>query len=57
MKSGNSFILDEILEWEVKDGLRGLAYMRLKFTEDAKTTPIYASVQLEQIEFILKEKY
>jgi len=57
MKSGNSFSLDEILVWEVKDGVRGLEYLKLEFTEDAKTTPIYASIQLEQIEFILKEKY
>lgn len=57
MKSGNSFILDEILEWDVKNGLRGIESIRLKFSDDAKTKLIFSSVQVQQIECILEEKY
>ena len=57
MKSGNNFVLDEILEWEVKNGVRGIESLRLKFSDDAKTKMVFASMQVQQIECILEEKY
>jgi len=54
MKSGNVIYVDNVEEYEVRDGFHGMSFFSIKQSEDCQLLLNVTSLSLEQVEAIVE---